>query len=77
VIEKPQGNRMADAKWAAFSYVSAALFHLPRKDITMVEILMMAQLAQKPLQAMARRWYCRSLFRATRGARGCAESTAD
>ena len=42
----------------------------------MVEVLFMAQLVQKPLQAMARRWYCRSLFRATRGARRCPECTA-
>jgi len=41
----------------------------------MVEILFMAQLVRNPLQAMARRWYCRSLFRATRGRRRCAECT--
>jgi hypothetical protein len=41
------------------------------RNISMVEILMMAQLAQRPLQAIARRWYCRSLFRATRGRHGC------
>jgi hypothetical protein len=41
----------------------------------MVEILFMAQLVQKPLQAVARRWYCRSLFRATRGRLGCAGRT--
>jgi hypothetical protein len=41
----------------------------------MVEILFMAQLVRNPLQAMARRWYCRSLFRATRGRKRCAEST--
>jgi len=42
----------------------------------MIEILMIAQLARNPLQAIARRWYCRSLFRATRGRRRCAECTA-
>ena len=36
----------------------------------MVEILFMAQLVRNPLQAMARRWYCKSLFRATRGLHG-------
>jgi hypothetical protein len=56
--------------------VRAFLSPIARKDITMVEILLMAQLAQRPLQAIARRWYCRSLFRATRGRRGCAGTTA-
>jgi hypothetical protein len=42
----------------------------------MIEILMIAQLARNPLQAIARRWYCRSLFRATRGRRRCAGCTA-
>ncbi len=42
----------------------------------MVEILFMAQLVRKPLQVMARRWYCRGLFRATRGRVRCAECTA-
>jgi len=44
--------------------------------MAMVEILLMAQLVRNPLQAIARRWWCRSLFRATRGARRCAECTA-
>ena len=42
----------------------------------MVEILFMAQLVHKPLQVMARRWYCRNLFRATRGRKRCTECTA-
>ena len=42
----------------------------------MVELLLMAQIVRNPLQAMARRWYCKSLFRATRGQRRCAECTA-
>ena len=37
----------------------------------MVELLFMAQMVRNPLQAMARRWYCKSLFRATRGQRRC------
>jgi hypothetical protein len=37
----------------------------------MVEILFFAQLARRPLQAMARRWWCRSLYRASRGQRRC------
>ncbi|MGH6681158.1 MAG: hypothetical protein ACREDL_20020 [Bradyrhizobium sp.] len=39
----------------------------------MVEILFMAQLMRSPLQALARRWYCRGLFRATRERRHCTE----
>jgi hypothetical protein len=42
----------------------------------MVELLFMAQLVRDPLQATARRWYCKSLFRATRGRRRCAGCTA-
>jgi hypothetical protein len=42
----------------------------------MVEILFMAQMVRRPLEAMARRWYCRSLFRATRGKRRCEGCTA-
>jgi hypothetical protein len=41
----------------------------------MIEILFIYHLTRNPLQAIARRWYCRSLFRATRGKRGCPEST--
>jgi len=42
----------------------------------MVELLFMAQVVRRPLQAIVRRWYCRSLFRATRGQRRCPECTA-
>jgi len=41
------------------------------KDITMVEIVMMAELVRKPLEVVARRWYCRGLFRASRGRLRC------
>jgi hypothetical protein len=44
-------------------------------DFAMIEILFIYQLARNPVQAIARRWYCRSLFRATRGKRRCPEST--
>jgi hypothetical protein len=44
-------------------------------DIGMIEILFMAQVMRNPLQAIARRWWCRSLFRATRGKRRCPEHT--
>ncbi|MGV7212423.1 hypothetical protein [Bradyrhizobium sp. UFLA05-112] len=39
------------------------------------EILLMAQMIRKPVEALARRWYCRSLFRASRGRLHCAECT--
>ncbi len=45
-------------------------------DHGMVELLFIAQASRNPIQAIARRWYCLSLFRATRGARRCKESTA-
>ncbi len=41
----------------------------------MVEILFMAQAMRKPLQFVARRWYCLSLFRASKGRLRCAECT--
>jgi hypothetical protein len=44
-------------------------------DIAMVELLFIAQVFRNPIQTIARRWYCRSLFRATRGARRCPECT--
>jgi hypothetical protein len=44
-------------------------------DITMIEILFIYQLARNPIEAISRRWWCRSLFRATRGKRGCPQST--
>jgi len=39
----------------------------------MIEILFIYQLARNPLRAIARRWWCRSLFRASRGKRRCPE----
>jgi hypothetical protein len=42
-------------------------------DFAMIEILFIYQLARNPLRAMARRWWCRSLFRATSGKRQCSE----
>src|SRR5262249_51997362 len=41
----------------------------------MVEMLFMAQLVRRPLQALARRWWCKGLLRATRGQRRCPECT--
>jgi hypothetical protein len=67
---------MADAMRAAFSSVNAAPFtQRGRTDFAMLDILFIYQLARHPMQAVARRWWCRSLFRATRGRRQCAECT--
>jgi hypothetical protein len=41
----------------------------------MIEILALYQLARNPMQAIARRGWCRSLFRASRGRRRCPECT--
>jgi hypothetical protein len=43
------------------------------RTVGMIEFLFIYNLARNPLQALARRWYCRSLFRATRGRRRCPE----
>jgi hypothetical protein len=40
----------------------------------MIEVLFLAQMIRRPLQEIARRWYCRGLFRASRGSRRCGES---
>jgi len=45
------------------------------KDNMMVEILFMAEAMRRPLQAVARRWYCRNLFRASKGRFRCGECT--
>jgi hypothetical protein len=39
------------------------------------ELLLMAQMIRRPAQALARRWYCRSLFRASRGRFKCVGCT--
>ncbi|MGA7994750.1 MAG: hypothetical protein WCA28_07540 [Bradyrhizobium sp.] len=65
---------MADTMGAAFSSVNAAPFvAVGTTDFAMIEILFIYQLARKPVQAVARRWWCRSLFRASRGKRRCPE----
>jgi len=67
---------MADAMMAAFSFEDAAISGASgTMDRVMVEILFFAQLARRPLQAMARRWWCTGLFRASRGQRRCPECT--
>jgi hypothetical protein len=45
------------------------------KEIGVLDLLVMAQMAQNPLRAIARHWYCKSLYRATRGQRRWAECT--
>ncbi|TMK05215.1 MAG: hypothetical protein E6G71_16375 [Alphaproteobacteria bacterium] len=67
---------MADATRAAFSSMSAAPSSgRGTTDSAVIEILFIYQLARNPVQAIARRWWCRSLFRASRGKRRCPEST--
>jgi hypothetical protein len=44
-------------------------------EFAMIEILFIYQVARHPLQTIARRWWCRSLFRASRGRRRCPECT--
>jgi hypothetical protein len=65
---------MADAMRAAFFYANAAP-SIPSGDdgFAMIEILFIYQLARNPVHAIARRWWCRSLFRASRGKRKCPE----
>jgi hypothetical protein len=67
---------MADAIRAAFSFGNAAPFVGGAMDFSaMIEMFFIYQLARNPMQAMTRRWWCRSLFRATRGKRRCPECT--
>jgi hypothetical protein len=55
--------------------------HLREQDISpkairmAFELLLIAQMIRRPAQALARRWYCRSLFRASRGRFHCAGCT--
>jgi hypothetical protein len=42
-------------------------------DVAMLEIFFIYQLACRPLRAMARLWWCRGLFRASRGRHQCPE----
>jgi hypothetical protein len=67
---------MADAMRAAFSFVRCRPICLLQEPFVMAfEILLIAQMIRRPVQAIARRWYCRSLFRASRGRLHCAECT--
>jgi hypothetical protein len=61
---------------AAFSSANAAPSLVKATtDFAMIEFLFIYQLARNPVQAVARRWWCRSLFRASRGKRRCPECT--
>jgi len=67
---------MADAIGAAFSFgIAAPSIVRGTMDFAMVELLFMAQLVRSPLQAIARRWWCISLYRASRGQRRCTGCT--
>jgi len=62
---------------AAFSNGNAAPPTIRgRWIVAMIELLFVAQAFRNPIQAIARRWYCYGLFRATRGVRRCKERTA-
>jgi hypothetical protein len=50
-------------------------FMVGTTGFAMIEMFFIYQLARNPLQAVARRWWCRSLFRASRGRRRCPECT--
>jgi hypothetical protein len=64
---------MADPTRAAFSSEIAAPRIWVTTDFAMIEFLFIYQLARNPMQAMARRWWCRGLYRASRGRRRCPE----
>jgi hypothetical protein len=49
------------------------MYSVGAMDFAMIEFLFIYQLARNPVQAITRRWWCRSLFRASRGKRGCPE----
>jgi hypothetical protein len=67
---------MADAIEAVFSSASAApSTSWGTVDFAMIEMLFIYQLVRNPVRAIARRWWCRSLYRASRGRRRCPEST--
>jgi hypothetical protein len=66
---------MADAMRAVFSFENAAPpIVRGTMGFVMIELLFIYQLARNPVRAVARRWWCRSLFRASRGKRRCPES---
>jgi hypothetical protein len=63
---------MADTSWAAFSSRECRPYAFgAATDLAMIEFLFIYQLARNPLQAIARRWYCRGLYKASRGRRQC------
>jgi hypothetical protein len=77
---------MADAIRAAFSSGNAAPICRTRSaswqivrqemvDFAVIEMLFIYQMARNPIRAVARRWWCRSLFRVSRGRRRCVECT--
>jgi len=67
---------MADTMRAAFSSGERRpIYRWGTIDFVMIEILFIYQLARNPVQAIARRWYCRSLVRTSRGKRRCPECT--
>lgn len=47
----------------------------PERVAMAFELMFLAQMIRRPAQALARRWYCRSLVRASRGRFRCAGCT--
>jgi hypothetical protein len=67
---------MAEVMRAVLSLASAAPSTSPgAMDFAMIEMLFIYQLVRNPVQAITRRWWCRSLYRASRGKRRCPECT--
>jgi hypothetical protein len=62
---------MVDVR-AVFPFGNAALSRSwGSRDIAMIEILFVYQLVRKPLEVLARRWYCRTPFCESQGRRQC------
>jgi len=58
-----------------YSSRAAPIYLLGTMDFAMIEMLFIYQLVRNPVQAMARRWWCRTLYRGSRGKRRCPECT--
>ncbi|MET0969831.1 MAG: hypothetical protein ABWY18_11555 [Tardiphaga sp.] len=69
---------MAPKPKAAFSRQNAALSIWQHQPVfVMLDMFLLYQLAQRPLQAMARRWVCRGIAHVTRGEVRCPECRKD
>jgi len=67
---------MADSIRAVLSSARVAPSHfMGTMDFAMIEMLFIYQLVRNPVRTIARRWWCRGLYRASRGKRRCPECT--